>query len=594
MLRVMKHRGPDDEGLFQEGHVNLGFVRLAVIDLTSAGHQPMLSRDGRFVLVFNGEIYNYLELKEELTSKGYVFVTKTDAEVVLASYAVWGEKCLHRFNGMWAMVIYDRYERLLVISRDRFGVKPFYYYLNDDRLVFASEIPPILSFLTERPKVNNTAIYDYLVYSRTDQNEKTFFSGINKLQHGSMMTFRLPASVSQAPEISRKKWYDLTANLKEPFSTPDDFKDTFISAIRLRLRSDVPIGVCLSGGLDSSSIAAVLLKEFRKRDLNTFSAVYGKGKTGDESEFIDLFRNEPLEMYFTTPTAESLYKDLSSFVRTISEPVPTPSPYAQYKVMELAQGKVVVTLDGQGADEELAGYHYFFGFFFKELLKKGRLKELSSELFYYLKTHQAFLGISSLAFFLLPNKFRKIFRERENQWLDDEFCEQNRGRSTFSGDLYSSRTLQESLLNHFEFKLEHLLKWEDRNSMHFSLEARVPFLDYRLVERSLTLPPDKLIYHGMTKQVLREAMKGTLPERIRMRRDKVGFGTPYVEWLRSKPFQEFIVKLIDSPEFASRGVITPSKARKLYLEHIKGKVNAARDIWKWINLELWHREFIDA
>lgn len=593
MMHTMKHRGPDDEGVFHEGWVHLGFVRLSIIDLTAAGHQPMASADGRHVIVLNGEIYNYIELREELSALGHVFRTRTDTEVLLAAYREWGAACLDRLNGMWAFAIYNRRDRTLFCARDRFGIKPFYYHLNDDRLAFASEIPPLLPLLPGKPMANETAIYDYLVFNRTDQGEGTFFQGIKKLQHGNSMTIQLTEDRGQKTEIRINRWYDLKTNLKEPFRSPGEFRETFSSAIGLRLRSDVPVGVCLSGGLDSSSIVSVLLKDHQKRDLNTFSAVYGRGIPGDESEYIDLYRNEPLNMHFTTPSAESLHADLNRFVRSMGEPIPTTSPYAQFKVMELAKGKVVVTLDGQGADEQLAGYHYFFGFFFKELLRTGNWLKFGSELLDYLVLHRSLFGMKTLLYFLLPGGLRGRVREQKNEYLCRDFADRNRKRSTFSDDLYGSGSLRESLLNHFEYKLEHLLKWEDRNSMAFSLEARVPFLDYRLVERTLSLPPDRIINKGMNKHILREAMKGILPERIRSRRDKIGFDTPQDKWFKSPVWENVISDLINNRSFASRRVIDATGALKMYNDHISGKINIAKEIWKWVHLELWHREFID-
>jgi asparagine synthase (glutamine-hydrolysing) len=452
----------------------------------------------------------------------------------------------------------------------------------------------LLPLLPEKPQVNETAIFDYLVFNRTDQGEETFFQGIKKLQHGNSLTVRLMEDRGQKTEVIIKKWYDLRANLKEPFQTPRDFRETLSSAIGLRLRSDVPVGVCLSGGLDSSSIVSILLKDHQKRDLNTFSAVYGKGKTGDESEYIGLFKNEPIHMHFTTPSAESLHADLHRFVRSMGEPVPTTSPYAQFKVMELAKGKVVVTLDGQGADEELAGYHYFYGFYFKDLLKKMRLGKLNFEMFQYLNHHHSIFGLKTFLYFLLPEKFKTRLRVGEKGYLCPEFIDKYQSGNSIAGNLYDSESLHDALLDHFEFKLEHLLKWEDRNSMCFSLEARVPFLDYRLVEKTLATSSDLIIKNGMTKHLLRESMKGILPEKIRLRRDKVGFDTPQDEWFKTPAWRNLVLEILTSRTFTGRGIVDPSAALKIHQDHISGKKNAGKEIWKWLHLELWHREFIDA
>ena len=591
MMDTIRHRGPDDEGIFIEDGIGLGFVRLSIIDLSAAGRQPMFSADGRYVLIFNGEIFNYLELRDELKGKGHLFCTKTDTEVILAAYAEWGTDLLHHLNGMWAFVIYDRDEKTVFAARDRYGVKPFYYCLDGGRFIFASEIPAILAALERKPAPDEKAIFDFLVFSRTDQDESTFFKEVKKLSHGHFLKLN---TGEPATHVQPQKWYDLRTELKAPFKNAGEFRDMFSSAVGLRLRSDVPVGVSLSGGLDSSSIVSVLLKDFQKDDLHTFSAVYGEGKFGDESKFIHLYKDKLANSHFIVPDEHTLMGDIDTFVRAHAEPVPSTSPYAQFKVMDLAKDHVTVTLDGQGADEELAGYHYFFGFFFKDLLLKGKAGLLASEMGHYVAKHGSLLGFKSLLFFLLPEFLRLKLRAMEKGYLDAGFLAKHAdSANSIAGELYGSASLQDALINHFEYKLEHLLKWEDRNSMWFSLEARVPFLDYRLVERTVSLPDDLIINKGMTKHILREAMKGTLPEAIRMRRDKVGFGTPQDEWFRSPIFQKYISGIINSQSFAQRGVLDIKKVRNIYQNHLSRKGNHAKEIWKWIHLENWYRQFID-
>lgn len=591
MMQIMKHRGPDDEGIFAEKNIGFGFVRLSIIDLSIDGHQPMSSKDQRYVVVFNGELYNYIELREELTSKGVIFNTKTDTEVLLNSYIYWGEECLHKFNGMWSFAIYDKQEKKVFVARDRYGVKPFYYIQSKNSFAFCSEIPPLLSLLKEKPNVNNQSIFDFLVFNRTDQTEETFFKEVKKLQHGCKMAVEPEKKLL----TSITKWYNLRDEVKrtEGFKTPDEYKKLFSSAIQLRLRSDVPVGVCLSGGLDSSSIVSILLNDFQKNDLHTFSAVYNKGQVGDETEFINEYKPLINNMFFTTPDANTLQDDLTQFVKIQGEPIPSTSPYAQFKVMKLAQGKVVVTLDGQGADEELGGYHYFYGYFFKDLLLNGHIFTLINEIFNYVIKHKSLMGIKSFAFFLLPKNFRTKLRVNEKGYLHEPFIEQYTNSNSISGNLYGSTSLNDSLLDHFEYKLEHLLKWEDRNSMAFSLESRVPFLDYRLVEKSIATSSDLKIRKGMTKYILREAMKNIMPEKIRFRRDKIGFETPQDEWFRTKEWQIIINEIIQSPSFKSRKIINPEKASILFKKHLSSEINIAKEIWKWVHLELWFREFID-
>jgi asparagine synthase (glutamine-hydrolysing) len=586
MMSAMKHRGPDDEGLFTKDSVGLGFVRLSIIDLTKAGHQPMKSDDDRYVMVFNGEIFNYIEIRDELKANGIVFNTNTDSEVLLKSYIFWGEACLHKLNGMWAFAIYDKLEKVLFASRDRFGVKPFYYYKDNERLVFASEIPSILTVLKQKPTANQGAIFDFIVFNRTDQNEETFFNGIFRLKHGCTLEIK-------DKQVKINQWYNLKENLKKPFKDADEYGKMFSESIRLRLRSDVPVGICFSGGLDSSSILSVIYKNLGKTDINTFSAVYAKNEYGDESEYINLYRDEVKNMHFISPSASTLFKDLTDFTKSHAEPIPSTSPYAQFKVMELAKATVKVTLDGQGADEQLGGYHYFFGIYFKELLLKGRWGKLVSEIIFYKKKHKSNYAIKTFIFFLLPSIYKTSLRAQKNGYINRNFFKKHKRNSKTSDTIYNSTSLNQALLDHFEYKLEHLLKWEDRNSMHFSIEARVPFLDYRLVERTLSLPADKIIHEGTTKFILREAMNGLIPEKIYRRQDKLGFGTPEAEWFRNEIFKPYVLELLNSKSFTDRKIIDPKKALTLYHQHLERKINISQEIWKWINLELWFRHFID-
>lgn len=586
MLSAIKHRGPDDEGVYLGDTVGFGFVRLSIIDLSPAGHQPMFSDDNRYVIVFNGEIFNYIELKKELQALGVVFKTHTDTEVLLNAYITWGKDCLDKLNGMWAFAILDHHENIVFASRDRYGIKPFYFYKDNDRFVFASEIPPILNVLKQKPRANSAAIFDYLVFNRTDQNEETFFEGITKLKHGECVTIG-------KNEATIERWYDLKKNLKVPFKSPEEFKEALLDSVNIRLRSDVPVGICFSGGLDSSAILSILLKENNRHDVNTFSAIYKAGDKGDESSFMNLYKDEVKNMHFIKPSAESLFEDMHDLVHFHAEPIPDTSPYAQYKVMQLVHKHVTVTLDGQGADEQLGGYHYFFGLYYKELFKKLKWLKLIKEIFYYRKNHKSNFALKTFVYFMLPSALRKKLKVREKGYVHEDFYRNNNTGSTTANTIYNSESLHDALLDHFEYKMEHLLKWEDRNSMRFSIEARVPFLDHRIVEKTIPLHAEQIIQDGTTKFIFRESMKGLLPEAIRMRQDKVGFATPESEWFRKDFFKAFILELLDSPSFKQRKIIDVEKAKELYEKHLEKEIDIAREIWKWINLELWYRKYID-
>tara|TARA_B100000131_G_scaffold120951_1_gene117989 strand:+ start:28081 stop:29976 length:1896 start_codon:yes stop_codon:yes gene_type:complete len=609
MMGEMKHRGPDDDGVFIEENIGFGFVRLSIIDLSDAGHQPMFDKSGRFMIIHNGEVFNYIELRNELLSKGYSFSSNTDTEVILYSFIEWGPACLEKFNGMWAFCIYDRESSKLFLSRDRYGIKPLYYHLDENRFVFCSEIQPILSKIQDKAIPNEQIIFDYLVFNRTDHSDETFFKDIYKLGHGNYLSIDLnPAKDhfinipwtstkidSNKATIYKGKWYDLKTEVlkSEPFDSPEEYLEMFRSSINLRLRSDVPIGVCFSGGLDSSSIASILLENENQKNLNSFSAIYGSGKRGDESEFISQYDNRIKNMHFTSPNSSDFLNDITRFTKLHTEPFPSTSIYAQYKVMELAKEHSVVTLDGQGADETLAGYHYFFGYYFKDLLKKISIGKLTKEALGYYKNHNSTYALKVMAFLFLPKKIQINSQLNRRGYINTKFASKYSHSSMIPKNLYDIDSLNNSLLSHYEYKLEHLLKWEDKNSMFFSLESRVPFLDYRLVHKTLSLPSSNMIEKGITKKILRDSMYGIVPEKIRMRKDKIGFESPEASWFREKSFNKFISDIINSESFKSRDFINSKSAKSLYDNHLNNKIDVSNEIWKMINLELWFRQFID-
>lgn len=585
MMAQMKHRGPDDEGTFIENSVGFGFVRLSILDLSPAGHQPMFSHDERYVIIFNGEVYNYIEIREELKHK-FTFKSGSDTEVILAAYQEWGEACLERFNGMFALAIYDRETSNLFAARDRFGIKPFYYYLDENQFIFASEIKSILPLL-DKNEPNDKIIFDYLLFNRTDHSEETFFKGIKKMNHGSYIKI-------SNNELVEAKWYNLADKIGvEKSITPKEYRELFKDSIRLRLRADVPVGVSLSGGIDSSCIVSSVISDFELKDLNTFSAVYGKNEKSDESEFIDEYKGIVKNMFFITPDSDSFFNDFDSFIDAHNEPVPDIGPYAQFKVMELASDHVTVTLDGQGADEQLAGYHYFYGSYYLELIKKMKLLKLVKENFFYLKKHSSLNSIRFFIYYLLPSYVQNRLGSQKFPSIDKEFFNRFKKSSDVNQKLYNPKNLNELLFQHFEFKLEHLLRWEDLNSMHFSIESRVPFLDHRLVEATLSSPSNQKIHKGETKHILRKAMEDILPSKIANRKDKKGFSNPREKWFRTKEFSDYIYQLINSESFKNRGYFNSEIANIQFNKHLEGKVDISKEIWKWVNLELWFRKFID-
>jgi asparagine synthase (glutamine-hydrolysing) len=585
LIKSIKHRGPDDDGFIIQDNVALVHTRLSIIDLSINGKQPFESPDKRYFLTFNGEIYNYIELKNELSTE-FTFQTNTDTEVLMYSYIKWGEKCLDKFNGMFSFALYDCEKKELFCARDRFGVKPFYYYHDKERFIFASEPYAIISMLKEKPAPDYQRIYDYLIFNRTDHDPDTFFQDIKKLQHGHQLSIN-------GDQISIEKWFDLSKCNVESFKQHEEYYHFLKESISLRLRSDVPVGLTLSGGLDSSSIASILVHDLDKSDITTFSAIYGQKEKGDESNFINLYKDDLQLMNFIYPTSAELLEDLDDFIKTQQEPFGSTSIYANYKIMKEARNTVLVMLNGQGADEHLAGYHYFYGNFYFDLFKKFKWLKLSKEIVIYLKEYRSLMAIKSFLYLLLPTKLQSKYRIHSKGYLLNGFSEKYEQNSNVPKQLFKAVSLNDNLINHFEYKMEHLLKWDDRNSMRFGIESRNPFLDYRLVIKAIHMPFRFKIDKGMTKTILRSAMKGILPEQIRIRKDKVGFETPSDKWFRTTEFQELIMDILTSESFKNRNIIDTKKAISLYQKHLKGEIHISNEIWKWINLELWFRKFID-
>lgn len=577
MMQQQRHRGPDDSGLFLEHNVGLGFVRLSILDLSPAGHQPMTSDDGRYVLIFNGEIYNYVEIRNQLQAH-YTFRTRTDTEVLLNAYRHWGSDCLTHFNGMFAFVVYDRHEQTLFAARDRYGVKPFYYYRSDEWFVFASEMAPIFHFIRSHrlpAAPDDKALYSYLMYGRTDLDEGTFVRQIKKLRHAHYLTI-------QHKRVRISRWYRLEERLHTGWQSPEEYYDTLESSVRLRLRSDVPVGICLSGGLDSSSVASTLIRGLGNADFYAFSAVYGAGRHGDESRFINEYREQLANLVYVWPTEQTVADDFEDLMDCQFEPFGTLTICSNYKVMKEASRYVKVLMDGQGADEQLGGYAYFFGSFFRGLLAEGQYARLLREWRAYYRNHRSLSALAYLGFYLVPARVKAAANFRKTQFVSGDFYREQTGQSTIHDALYNPKSLHDSLLQHFENKLEHLLKWNDLNSMRFSIELREPFLDYRLVEKTLASPANLLIRNGTTKWILREAMRNRLPEVIRTRQDKVGFENPANEWMRSAVFQRKAHEALHDPAFVQSGYFDVAECRKRLRLHREGKINVARDIWRWI------------
>jgi asparagine synthase (glutamine-hydrolysing) len=593
MAAALDHRGPDGDGAFADDGVALGFRRLAIIDLSDAGMQPFASDDGALRLVHNGEIYNYRELRRELETHGHAFRSQTDTEVILHGYEQWGDACVERFNGMWAFALWDGRRRRLFCSRDRFGVKPFYYRWDVARFVFASELK---AFRAAGPlEAHLPAVRDYLEQGYVDHTDETFFEGIRKLPpaHSLVVDERGPRTT---------RYWSLEPR-ERPSDSAEAVRELFLDAVRLRLRSDVPVGTCLSGGIDSSAIVGAVDHLLRTEAENarpvgdrqrTFTAFFdqpGYDERPYAEAVVERTRSQP---HWITFDSRELIDVLPSIVRAQDEPFGSTSIVAQWFVMrEAKRAGLKVMLDGQGADEILAGYHGYFGPFFADLLRGGRLRELGAELRAYRTLHGASIATTAVALArpFMPERVRWAARGRvrggtalvHRDLPPSEAAHAN----GFAGG-YLRRQMELILTRR---GLPELLHYEDRNSMAHSLEARVPFLDYRLVELLFSLGAADLIARGRTKAVLRRALGDLLPPVVRDRVDKLGFGTPEAAWLRNG-LGELAADVFASREFAERGFVNAAAARRSLERHRSGERPAGFELWRALCVELWAREFL--
>jgi asparagine synthase (glutamine-hydrolysing) len=583
MLDGLAHRGPDGRGIFAEDSVCLGHLRLAIIDLSDAGLEPFASEDGHLQLVFNGEIYNYLELRSDLVAKGHRFHTETDTEVLLAGYREWGERCVDRFNGMWAFAIWDRERRTLFCSRDRFGIKPFYYRLEDGRFAFASEPWPLGA-----GRANLAAVRDYLEQGYLDHDDETFFAGVRRLPPAHSLTF--------GPNGLRLERYWQLAEHDPPTDPVAAVRETFLDAVRLQLRADVPVGTCLSGGIDSSAIAVGVAHHGHEHQ-KTVTA-YFEDAGFDERPFARAVVDRTgADAHWVSFTAHDLVENLEAIVAAQGEPFGSTSICASWYVMrEARRTGLTVMLDGQGGDEILAGYRAFFGYRLSDLLRQGRLREATAELTAFGSVNGPRWAAVALVNPHVPEGLRLAARARLRgvaTLVSPELRGVGGGTSAANGAVFPDRLRRQLELVLTQRGLPELLRYEDRNSMAHSLEARVPLLDHRLVELAFSLDGGELIHRGETKSVLRRALADLLPPEVLQRRDKLGFVTPEKRFLRGE-LGDLAADAFASRPFAERGFVDPAAARKRLERHRRGELDAGMELWRALNLELWARRYLNA
>lgn len=577
----LAHRGPDGSGSHIRGNAGLIHRRLAIIDLSDEGLQPMTNEDGTLWIVFNGEIYNYLELREELIAKGHRFHSHSDTEVILHAYEEWGWDCLPRFNGMWGFAILDEKKGELFCARDRFGIKPFYYTMAGGTFLFASEIKALLAHPAAGKAPDDETLGTYLAWGVQDHSERTMFDGILQLEpaHALLVTRR-------GPEEPFRYW-DVTVNPAVHGGVPDaavadGFLRQFTDATRIHLRSDVAVGTCLSGGIDSSALTAVINSLIRSEAptsvgdrQKTFSVVF-PDKRFDESRYIDeVVAATGVDAHRTTPSPEGLWDDIGRLVYMQDEPFGSLSIYAQYCVMRLAKEHVKVVLDGQGADELLGGYIAYQGSYTRGLIRSFRWLTAAREILGSLRHHGSFFR-SAVGQLFARRKRRGLLRVTGPN-LD-----------RYAGSL--PEVLHRELVRG---NLPALLHYEDRNAMAFSIESRVPYLDYRFVEYACGLPLDQKIRSGVTKLALRNAIKGIVPEPVRSRMDKMGFVTPEEVWMK-EDLRPFVLEVISSDTFTSRKYWDAGAVVADYLAFLDGRSGYSWEIWRIVCTELWLREFFDT
>ncbi len=631
MSRLLRHRGPDDEGMvlidpaagaalplggpdtpravYASPHryapgaqppdphaaafrVGLAHRRLSIVDLSPAGHQPMCDEEGRCWITYNGEVYNHLELRQELAALGARFRSTSDTEVILAGYLRWGPDCLERMNGMFAFAIWDGRRRELFCARDRFGVKPFYYQWDGRSFAFASE-PGALALTQPRRIVPRlAAVRDLVALDWVDHDAQTFFSGLMQLPAGHTLTVGEKG-------LAIRRWWTLEPS-RYATGTPADwtreFTDRFDDAVRLRLRADVEVGACLSGGLDSSALvttAAPMLE----RPLRAFTVAYDEGPAYDERPFVRATVAASRAVSdIVVPDGSDFWDTFDRLAERQDEPTAGPGLYSQWHVMSLAHRcGLKVLLDGQGGDETPARYWRYLPLRLRDLLCEGRLGEFAS---LFGPVAGRLSGSTTLALTIepwLPSGLVTPLRRRYGQGKDRVLTAALRGLPTVAprppSDFPTAVTRQQAF-DTLQRLLPSLLRYEDRNSMAFSIETRLPFLDYRLVEFVFSLPDDQRLDGATTKAILRRALKDRLPPEVLGRRDKMGFETPTDVWLRSRYSGEVRRRLLtDGPlhDWLEPGVIASELE-----DYLAGRRDIGLQIWRWLSLESWARRFVAA
>ncbi|MGE0503345.1 MAG: asparagine synthase (glutamine-hydrolyzing) [Rhizobiaceae bacterium] len=606
----VSHRGPDGRGwkvaATPAGPLALGHRRLSIIDLSDAGLQPMSYADGRYWIVLNGEIYNYLELRAELEAAGRRFVSNSDTEVLLAAYAEWGEDALERLLGMFAFILWDVERHRVVAARDRFGIKPLYCWTSAGGIAFASEIKQFIGLPGFSARINPAIALDFLAEGMLDHTDETLFAGVRQVSGGGIMRIELSGGL----RTEQRRWYSLpgpgTLDIGEA-EAARRFRDLLGDSVRLHMRSDVTVGSCLSGGLDSSSVVALMSEELErsgsKGRVNSVTATYPDSVIDERAfaqEVVDRF---DCVAHWVEPRAGDVIDLFERVTWHQDEPFGSTSLFAQWLVFREAREKgITVMLDGQGADEQLAGYHSLFGQRLADLVRGGRFATFARTIHDRHRWHGAGLAsqLRDTVFHLLPGAVQQRVRRRrivaeQQGWLGRDASNAFPDRSALNVARQrlgvTGEGIGEACVTMLgASQLPKLLHWEDRNSMAHGIEARVPFLDHRLVEFSVALGDRHKFVGGDTKRVLRRGMADLLPPRVAGRRDKLGFATPEAEWFRSG-LSDVVRDGVDAGATRFPGLIDSRGARAYADAVLTGKRPRNFALWRIASLGLWGKVF---
>lgn len=560
LVDSIRHRGPDGQGVWisEGGDVALGHRRLSILDLSEAGKQPMTYLNERYEIILNGEIYNFIEIKSELSKKGYIFKTESDTEVIPAAYHEWGIKAFDRFNGMWALALYDKQEKKLILSRDRFGIKPLYYHKNNDAMLFASEVKALHSLLGKKYPLDDLIIRNIVSGKGNHQgSNRTYLKDVLSLPGGYTLTVK-------ENKISINQWYKLKkVNVPQVYKEQViQLKDLITDSCKLRLRSDVPVGTCLSGGVDSGSISATISKinttqdaRFNKFSHRAFCASF-PGSPIDESESAELLaRKLGLRLDVVKILAPSR-AELEEAMSYCDGPMHALAFFPIWKLYKhIKEQNISVTLDGQGPDEMLGGYNYIYDSFkaavdlkrplwFYDLYKTYAFQGESKYSSARKNTKIAFRQVIKYTLWRPFSKIKKYLKANKNsEGTEAELLIPVRNHLPFNNSLDNSLYQQ-----FFQDPLPAILNQYDRCSMAHGVECRMPFMDYRIVEFIFSLPPESKVGKGYTKRILREAMKDILPDEIRLNKLKIGFNAPIIDWFKG-PLKEFMLEMMNGDEF---------------------------------------------